>query len=89
MIAKSDVEKALDGLRQGFKADGADLQVDDVADSTVSVRLVGTDETCWECIVPPDQLRGVVTSVLVKDVPSVRSVELIDPRDRRRPDSQE
>lgn len=89
MIARADVEKALDGLRQGFKADGADLRVDEVGDSTVSVRLVGTDETCWECIVPPDQLRNVVASVLTNDVPSVRSVELIDPRDRRPPTSQE
>lgn len=80
MIAKGDVEQALDGLRQGFKADGADLQVADVGDSTVSIRLVGTDETCWECIVPPDQLRTVVSAVLTNDVPSVRSVELIDPR---------
>ena len=80
MIAKADVEKALDGLRQGFNADGADLQVDDVGDSTVSIRLVGTDETCWECIVPPDQLRNVISAVLANDVPSVQSVELIDPR---------
>lgn len=80
MIAKADVEKALDGLRQGFNADGADLQVAEVGDSTVSVRLVGTAETCWECIVPPDQLRNVISAVLAHDVPSVRSVELIDPR---------
>jgi Fe-S cluster biogenesis protein NfuA len=80
MIVKADVEKALDGLRQGFKADGADLRVDDVSGSTVSVRLIGTDETCWECIVPPEQLRNVVSTVLRNDLPAVRSVELIDPR---------
>lgn len=80
MIIKADIEKSLEGLRQGFNADGADLRVDEVGDSTVSVRLVGTDETCWECIVAPDQLRNVISAVLANDVPSVRSVELIDPR---------
>lgn len=80
MISKANIEQALDGLRQGFKADGADLQVAEVGDSSVSVRLVGTDETCWECIVPPDQLRNVISTVLANDVPSVQSVELIDPR---------
>lgn len=80
MSIRNDVEKALDGLRQGFQADGADLRVEAADESAVSVRLVGTEETCWECIVPPDQLRNVVTSVLSADVPAIRSVELIDPR---------
>jgi Fe-S cluster biogenesis protein NfuA len=79
-VIKDDVEKALDGLRQGFQADGADLRVDAVTETSVNLRLVGTEDTCWECIVPPEQLRDVVVSVLSNEVPSVSSVELDDPR---------
>jgi Fe-S cluster biogenesis protein NfuA len=80
MSIQNDVEKALDGLRQGFKADGADLRVEAMNESSVSVRLVGTEETCWDCIVSTDQLRHVVTSVLAAHVPTITSVDLIDPR---------
>jgi DNA-binding transcriptional LysR family regulator len=53
----TDVEKALDGLWQGFQADGADLAIVSATESKVTIRLIGTDETCWICIVSPDQLR--------------------------------
>lgn len=79
-MISEDVEKALDGLRQGFQADGADLRVEEITETSVNLRLVGTDDTCWECIIPPDQLRAVVVSVLSNAVPSVSSVELTDPR---------
>jgi Fe-S cluster biogenesis protein NfuA len=79
-VISEDVEKALDGLRQGFQADGADLRVEEITETSVNLRLVGTDDTCWECIIPPDQLRAVVVSVLSNAVPSVSSVELTDPR---------
>lgn len=79
-MTKEEVERALDGLRQGFQADGADLRVDAVTETSVSLRLVGTEDTCWECVIPPDQLRDVVVSVLSNDVPSIGSVELTDPR---------
>ena len=80
MSTKEDAEKALDGLRQGFQADGADLKVESAAESRLTLRLVGGDETCWECIIPPDQLREVVGAVLRDSVPSIETIDLIDPR---------
>ena len=80
MSAKEDVEKALDGLCQGFQADGADLKIESATESQLTLRLVGDDETCWECIIPPDQLREVVGSVLQDSVPSIATIDLIDPR---------
>jgi Fe-S cluster biogenesis protein NfuA len=77
----ADVEKALDGLRQGFKADGADLAIVSATDSKVTIRLIGTDETCWDCIVAPDQLRAVVDSVLRRSVGTLGAVDLIDSRE--------
>ncbi len=80
MSVLADVEKALDGLRQGFQADGADLAVVSATESEVTIRLIGSDETCWDCIVPPDQLRTVIDSVLRRSVGALKTVDLIDPR---------
>jgi Fe-S cluster biogenesis protein NfuA len=81
MSVLADVEKALDGLRQGFQADGADLAVVSATESEVTIRLIGSDETCWDCIVPPDQLRTVVRSALRRNVGALETVDLIDPRE--------
>jgi Fe-S cluster biogenesis protein NfuA len=81
MSVLADVEKALDGLRQGFQADGADLAVVSATESEVTIRLIGSDETCWDCIVPPDQLRTVIDSVLRRSVGALETVDLIDPRE--------
>ncbi|MET7995774.1 NifU family protein [Amycolatopsis sp. NPDC005232] len=80
MSIREDVEKALDGLRQGFQADGADLTVENATPDQVTLRLVGGEETCWECIVPPQQLRDVVGSVLRDSIAAQPAVEVIDPR---------
>jgi hypothetical protein len=80
MSIREDAEKALDGLRQGFQADGADLEVQAADGPRLTLRLVGGEETCWECIIPPDQLRDVVSSVLRDSVPSIGAIDLIDPR---------
>jgi Fe-S cluster biogenesis protein NfuA len=80
MTVREQVETVLDGLRQGFKEDGADLQVGDASDSAITISLIGSDETCWECIIPPDQLRNVVTSMVKDAVPGVSHIDFIDPR---------
>lgn len=76
----TDLEQALHGLREGFNADGADLQIDDVDQERATIRLVGDDDTCWDCIVPPNTLRMVVTATLQKSCPSLQHVEIVDPR---------
>lgn len=80
MTMQQAVEEALDGLRQGFQADGADLTVEAATESQVTLRLVGNEETCWECIVPPEQLRDVVGSVLRNSICTLPQLEVIDPR---------
>jgi len=81
MSIQIEVEKALDGLRQGFQADGADLTIVSATPSEVTIQLVGNDETCWDCIVPADQLRTVVESVLRRSVSALETIDLIDPRE--------
>lgn len=81
MSVLADFEKALDGLRQGFQADGADLAIVSATESKVTIRLIGSDETCWDCIVSPDQLRAVIGSVLRRGVGALETIDLIDPRE--------
>ena len=80
MISRGEVDKALNELRQGFQADGADLTIESLTESEVTIRLTGTDETCWECIVAPDQLHMVVDSVLRSTVSGVETIAVVDPR---------
>jgi hypothetical protein len=44
------------------------------------VKLIVTDETCLECIVPGDILQTVVEASLRRAVPGLRGVVLDDPR---------
>jgi len=81
MSVQSDVEKALDGLRLGFQADGADLEVVSATESEVTIRLVGNDDTCWDCIVTPDLLQSVIASLLHHSMSALETIDLIDPRE--------
>jgi len=85
MTTRESVERVLEGLRQGFRADGSDLIVEKVTDSTLILRLVGNDDTCWDCIVPPEQLKHVVSALLRSKLPAITHVELLDPRDETMP----
>lgn len=79
-ITSEAVSSALDPLRQGFQADGADLLVDEATDEVITVRLVITDETCLECVSPTPLLTQIVEAAVREDFPGVARVELVDPR---------
>lgn len=76
---REQVEAALAGLREGFQADGADLAVTDASDTHAVITLIGTDETCWECIVDGPILTSVVTGVITAKCPGI-DVTVIDSR---------
>ena len=75
------VESALEPLRTGLNADGADLQVsaERVADEVV-VSLVVTPDTCEECIVAPNLMETMVKSAVSQAVPELTNVRFYDPR---------
>ena len=80
MITVSELSEAIGPLRDGFNADGADLVVESAAKDSAVVRLVITDETCLDCIVPYDMLKFIITGPVTKRFPQISSVEVIDPR---------
>lgn len=79
-VTTSELSEAIDSLRVGFNADGADLLVEEATEDSAVVRLVITDQTCLSCIVPYDTLRFIITGTVTKHFPQIKSVEVIDPR---------
>ncbi len=71
---KESVEKALDKIRPALRADGGDIELIDVVDGVVKVRLTGA---CGGCPMSQMTLKMGVEKVLKQQVPEVKSVETI------------
>jgi hypothetical protein len=79
MSLAAELETIADPLRE----DGADLALERVHDGTARVRLLITDESCAECIMPREHLEGVLLQALRIADATIHAVELIDPREER------
>jgi len=71
---KEIVEKALDKIRPSLRADGGDIELIDVVDGVVKVRLTGA---CGGCPMSQMTLKMGVEKVLKQQVPEVKSVETV------------
>ena len=68
---KEKIEKALDLIRPYLKADGGDVEVIEVTDGTVKVRLTGT---CGGCPMSTMTLKNAVERAIKQEVPEVKTV---------------
>jgi len=71
---RESVEKALDKIRPALRADGGDIELIDVVDGVVKVRLTGA---CGGCPMSQMTLKMGVEKVLKQQVPEVKSVEAV------------
>ena len=71
---RENVEKALDKIRPALRADGGDIELIDVVDGIVKVRLTGA---CGGCPMSQMTLKMGVEKVLKQQVPEVKSVETV------------
>jgi Fe-S cluster biogenesis protein NfuA len=71
---KENVEKALDKIRPSLRADGGDVELVDVVDGVVKVRLTGA---CGGCPMSQMTLKMGVEKVIKQFVPEVKSVETV------------
>jgi Fe-S cluster biogenesis protein NfuA len=71
---KETVEKALEIIRPALKADGGDIELVDVVDGVVKVRLTGA---CGGCPMSQMTLKMGVERVLKQQVPGVKTVETV------------
>ena len=68
---KKDVEVALEGIRAGLRVDGGDVQLVEINDGIVKVKLQGS---CAGCPFSQMTLKNFIEKELKKSVAGVKSV---------------
>jgi Fe-S cluster biogenesis protein NfuA len=68
---KDDVEVALEKIREGLRVDGGDVQLVEINDGVVKVKLQGH---CAGCPFSQMTLKNFIEKELVKNVKGVKSV---------------
>jgi Fe-S cluster biogenesis protein NfuA len=71
---RENVEKALQKIRPALQADGGDIELIDIQDGVVKVKLTGA---CGGCPMSQMTLKQGVERVLKQEVPEVKEVEAI------------
>jgi len=71
---KEQIEKALSKIRPALQADGGDVELVDIKDGIVKVRLTGA---CGGCPMSQMTLKMGIERHLKKEVPEVKGVEAV------------
>jgi len=71
---REEIAQALEEVRPGLQRDGGDIELVDVVDGVVKVRLTGA---CAGCPMSQMTLKWGVENYLKKKVPGVKSVEAV------------
>lgn len=71
---KEKVQAAIDKIRPMLKADGGDVELVDVVDGIVQVRLKGA---CSGCPMSQMTLKNGIERMIKQEVPEVKSVESV------------
>jgi len=74
MDLRQRVEEVLDKVRVGLKSEGGDIELVDVRDAVVYVRLKGA---CGTCPMSTLTMKGLVEKSIMKEVPEVTSVQAV------------
>ena len=74
MALKADISEAIDEVRPHLQADGGDIELVDVVDGVVKVKLKGS---CAGCPMSKMTIKWGVENYLKKKVPGVKSVETV------------
>ena len=69
---KEKVQKTIDKIRPMLQADGGDVELVDVVDGIVKVRLQGA---CAGCPMSQMTLRNGIERLLKQEIPEVKAVE--------------
>ena len=71
---REKVEAALEKIRPTLQADGGDVELVDVADGVVTVRLTGA---CGTCPMSTMTLKSGVERIVKEEVPEVKEVQAL------------
>jgi Fe-S cluster biogenesis protein NfuA len=72
MITMEKVEEVLNKIRLGLKSEGGDIDLVEIKDDVVYVRLKGA---CGTCPMSTLTLKNWVETTLRKEIPQIKSVE--------------
>jgi len=70
-LNRNDVEAALDGIRKALRVDGGDVQLIDIEDGMVKVKLQGS---CAGCPFLQMTLKNFIEKELKRSNPSIKEV---------------
>jgi Fe-S cluster biogenesis protein NfuA len=73
-VLKENVEKVLEKIRTGLKSDGGDIELVDIKDSVVYVRLKGA---CGTCPMATLTLKNWVEAHLKREIPEISAVQSV------------
>jgi Fe-S cluster biogenesis protein NfuA len=73
-LSTAEVEKALNEVRPHLQIDGGDVELVDVKDGVVKVKLIGH---CAGCPMSQMTIKWGVENYLKKKVPGVKAVEAV------------
>lgn len=73
-MLREKVEEVLNKIRVGLRAEGGDIELVDIKDGTVYVRLTGA---CGTCPMSTLTLRNWVEANLKKEIPEITAVQAV------------
>lgn len=73
-IMKEKVEAVIEKIRPMLQADGGDVELVEVADGIVKVRLTGA---CKGCPMSQMTLKNGIERLMIQEIPEVKSVESV------------
>jgi Fe-S cluster biogenesis protein NfuA len=73
-MVKEQVEEVLDKVREGLRRDGGDIELVDIKDGIVYVKLKGA---CGTCPMSTLTLKNWVEATLKREIPEISSVQSV------------
>lgn len=81
MIDPSTVTAGLAPVREMIRLDGADVELVGVDGDIANLRLVVTDASCADCVMPRGMLEAIALQMMQPLVPGLSAVVIDDPRE--------
>jgi Fe-S cluster biogenesis protein NfuA len=73
-MLREKVEEVLNKVRVGLKSEGGDIELVDVKDNVVYVKLMGA---CGTCPMSTLTMKNWVESSIKKEIPEIKSVQAV------------
>ncbi len=74
MVSKEKVEEVLEKVRAGLKSEGGDIELVEIKESVVYVKLKGA---CGTCPMSTLTLRNWVEASIKREIPEVTAVQAV------------